>query len=328
MSTAQLDLSAFEAGRRPGSRVTLPAPLRRERRTGVVVVVGSVLAGLVGAALLAFGLQGWTRLTTMLVLGGVVAASTGAVNLLQVSRSAAARISRFAEDNGCGFDALKDSPGYTGSSFRVGTDQQRLMVVRGTIHGYQVEIGNLRYRIGHRRAPLIQSGYVAVRLPARLPHVVMTSRSVPGMRVAFHPRPEDRVELRSDSALRVYAREETAHVVRSMLTAQALEAFARLSRRYCVEIMGDTVFLHARWPVSTGSGRRWRSVLADVAEVCGLLDTSPVWSVAERRLRSASTSLPRLTTGLDEARLRKIVLLSFGALTVVVTLFAVSVQTW
>ena len=40
----------------------------------------------------------------------------------------------------------------------------------------------------------------------------MTSRSVLRLRVGFHPRPEDRLEPGPDTALRVYARAETAHV--------------------------------------------------------------------------------------------------------------------
>ncbi|MFD4991065.1 hypothetical protein ACFWH7_07750 [Cellulosimicrobium cellulans] len=328
MSAVQPDLGAFDAPARAVPRVTLPDPLRGERRTLLVATVVSVLAGLVGAALLGLGLQDSNRLTDFLVLAGVVAAPTSVLSLLQVSPAAASRISRFADDNGWRFAALVDSPGHTGSSFRVGTRQQRLLVVRGELHGHAVEIGNLRYRIGSRRAPFIPAGYVAVPLPARLPHVVMTSQRALRVRVAFHPRAEDRVALSTDGALRVYAREETAHVVRSMLTPDALQVFARLSRRYCIEIVDGSMFLHARSPLATGSGRRWASVLADVAEVCALLDASPIWSVLRHQPRRALQSLPRLQTGFDETRVRTITLLAFGALMAVVTLLVVWVWTW
>lgn len=328
LSTAPLDLSAFDSARRDLPRVALPDPLRRERSTRLVAVVGCVLAALVGVMLLVLGLQGWNRLTFLLVSAGVVGVPTGVVTLWQVSRSAAARISRFADDNGWTFDALKASPGHAGSTFRMGTRQERRMVVTGEVHGYPVELGNLRYYVTPYRALPVLPGYVAVRLPARLPHVVMTSRSVLRLRVGFHPRPEDRLELGPDTALRVYARAETAHVVRGMLTADALGVLTRLSHRYCIEIVGDAMFLHARWPVSTGSGRRWRRTFADVAALCDLLDASPVWSVLRRQPRRALSSLPRLRSGFDEARVRKLTLLSFGALMVVVTLVVVATWPW
>lgn len=319
------DLSAFDAASR-GPRVALPDELRVPRRTWLITFVLSLAAGLVGVALLVLGLQDWNRPTTLLVLAGVLSA-TIVPRLMRTSPATASRILRFADDNQLTFDALKDGPGYAGSAFTMGHSHRRLMVVKGWMHGHRVEIGNLSYRIASR-AHLVEPGYVAIRLPARLPHVVMTSMPALRMRLGIVPRAEDRIALDADGPLRVYTPHETTLAVQPMLTAQAVETLTRLSRRYCIEILDDVLYLHARRSLSTGSARRWRTTLADVAEVCDVLDASPIWQVMRTRPKRASASMPRLQSGVDETRVTRISLLVLAAIMVVVTVLVVWFHDW
>lgn len=322
-STVPLDLGAFDAPRRAIPPERLPDELRRPLRTWRIALVVSLVVGLVGVALLVLGLQDWNRLTSLLVAIGALAPC---MLLLPkpVGPTTAARIRRFAADNGFELDVLEDSPGYAGSAFTLGHSQRRLMVVRGSIRDHRVEVGNLSYRVGPRASPG-QPGYVAIRLPTRLPHVVMSSRPALLMRVGIVPRAEDRIDL-GGGRLRVSTPAETKDVVRTMLTPQAVGTLSRLSERYCIEILDGVLSLHSRRSLSTGSARRWRATIDAVAEVCDLLDASPIWSAMQRRPKRAP--MPRLRSGIDERRITRRLLLGFAALMIVVTVVVAWLHDW
>lgn len=295
----------------------------------LVLFVCCLVAGVIGVGLVVFEIQSWhDRLSFLLIGAGVVGAPSCVVFLKQASPAKASRISRFAGDNGFEFEALKDSAGYQGSNFKIGDAQRRLLVVTGKIDGHRVEFGNLSFRFEGRRSPWAVPGYVAIRLPERLPHIIVRSSRRSLSRVTYSPSAQDQVEVPGGDALRVYAPAGAEQAVGALFTTQVSELFSRLSHRYGIEIVGDVLFLYSRWPVSTGSGRTWGRILADVADVCELIGASRVWDLMRTRRRSYLKGLPEIRNDFDEARVKKITWWSFGAFMVITTVLVAWFHNW
>ena len=185
---AAFDLTAFEAPLdRAASReffameesgaASAEEHIMVRHRTFRIAAVVALVAIAAGLALWWWEVDiGEERLVPTLIGGGLLTLITSAVVLKRSGAPRAYQISQFAHANDFSFDRLMDSAGYEGMPFRYGREHRRWMVVSGVIGGRPVEFGNLAFvePTTMKNIPR-RCGYIAIRLPARLPQMVLNS---------------------------------------------------------------------------------------------------------------------------------------------------------
>ncbi|MGO1629867.1 MAG: hypothetical protein ACTH0V_00455 [Microbacteriaceae bacterium] len=262
------------------------------------------------------------RLPNTLIGGGVLTIIMFLWELRRSSAKWAYRIARFADANGFAFSHLEDSARYEGMLFTHGTGHHRWMAVNATLAGRRVEFGNLSYTETSGRSAFRRRGYVAMRLPGRLPRMVITKRENPyfPLTIPFYPHPHEAVDVGQGRAFRVYVPEGAEFIARELFTPETTRLFARLARRFSMEIIGDTLLLTRFRQVSTGNARQWRRQLGDMAELARAMNGSGVWSLMRRQPK-------RFLQGLPEIRLHFMsgspVLATFAMLGVILAISAV-----
>lgn len=214
-----------------------------------------------------------------LVGGGALSIVLFLVELRRSGVQRAYRIARFDDDNGFRFSQLKNSAGYSGMLFTHGVGYHRWMIVSGDFAGRSVEFGNLAYTEIHGRRNQCQLGYIAMRMPARLPKMVITKRENPifASTLVQYPHKSNRVDVGQGRAFRLYVPAGAESVAESLSTPETVALFSRLARRYSIEIVGDMIFLTRSRRVSRASARLWRRQLGDVTQLARALNASEVW---------------------------------------------------
>lgn len=266
--------------------------MARHRRLRVLVIVSFVVC-LVGIVLWSsLPEDGDDRLAFTLTFGGLLGAVTSFVELRRSSAPRAYQVARFASDNGFAFSYLQDSAGYEGMRFVNGEHHQRWLTVNGRVGGKPVEFGNLTFALNRTR----RLGYIAMRLPAHLPTMLITARSNPLLTLALpeYPARENLVDVGAGRRFRVYASAGAEHVVRALCTPEAVTALAALAKRYTIEIAGDVLFLYRRGDAVTARGRRWKEQIDDVEALARVLDSSQVWPLMRAQSSRFLRSLPAM----------------------------------
>lgn len=268
----------------------------RHRRYRIFAIVG-VVAFLIGLALhFCLPLDDDGRLERLLIGCGLLAIVICVFQLRRTGAMRAYQIARFAEANGFRFSHLKQSAGYEGMLFTTGWDHHRWMTVNGTIRGRPVEFGNLTFTQGGARHYTRMRGYIAIRLPARLPRMLITARSNPLFTTTIpdYPHRDDLVDVGQGRAFRLYAPEGAAVIARALCTADAVALFAGLANRYTIEITGDMLFLTRFREVSVGRARQWRQQLADVQALTRMIGVSDVWQAMRAQPKRFLAQLPEM----------------------------------
>lgn len=314
------DLSAFDGPvDRRASRAFFdsddPAVVRlgqrimgRHRRLRLFAIIG-VFAFLAGPAmywyLLSNGIhrQEFARPEAVLVVlefaltfGGLLSIVLYAIEPRRANGKHEYRIARFAEANGFAFSPLKESAGHDGMLFANGTGHQRWMIVRADLAGRPVEFGNLFSRYADRSGTRHRRGYIAMRLPAGLPRMIIVKRENPYLPLTIprYPHADDLVDVGQGRAFRLYAPAGAAFVARVLFTPDLVALFSGLAKRYTIEITGDTLFLTRLRPISTASARQWRRQLADVEALARSVGASSVWQVMRSQPKRFLPRLPEI----------------------------------
>lgn len=301
------DYSAFDGPRNNAAKVFFdgddPRLVRLEDllkgRLGiyrVAAIVGCVAIPLGFLLHLTLPEEEGDRLPNTLIGGGVLAIVMLLWELRRSSAKRAYRTARFADANGFAFSHLEDSAGYEGMLFTHGTGHHRWMAVNATFAGRRVEFGNLSYTETSGRSAFRRRGYVAMRLPARLPRMVITKRESPyfPLTVPLYPHPDEAVDVGQGRAFRVYAPDGAEFIARELFSPEMTDLFARLARRFSMEIIGNTLLLTRFRQVSPGNARQWRRQLGDMTELAAAMNGSGVWSLMRRQPNRFLQRLPEI----------------------------------
>lgn len=179
--------------------------------------------------------------------------------------------------------------GYAGVPFAYGVEHERFGILNYTVHEMPVEIGHLSSQVSARyRAPAGRKhAYVAVRLPGRLPHMILSfghlSR-VLGVRVApdqWHR--SQRVEVGFGRRARLFVADGGEQLARTLFTPESVQVFQRLGRSYDIEIKDQCLYLFASRSVAAGSERRWHEQRKLVEGLAASLSRSGVWEFVRRQ---------------------------------------------
>ncbi|MBP2435578.1 hypothetical protein [Microbacterium amylolyticum] len=170
------------------------------------------------------------------------------------------------------------------------------MIVNATLAGRRVEFGNLSYIETSGRSASRQRGYIAMRLPARLPRMVIIKRESPyfPLTIPFFPHSNAAVDVGQGRAFRLYVPDGAEFIARALFTPETTRLFARLAKRYSMEIVGDTILLTRFRPVSTGSTRQWRRQLGDMTDLAAAVNRSTVWQLMRRQPKRFVQRLPEI----------------------------------
>lgn len=179
--------------------------------------------------------------------------------------------------------------GYAGVPFAYGAEHERFGVLSYRSGGMQVEIGHLSSQVSARyRAPTgRRHAYVVVRLPQRLPHMILSFghlSTVLGVRVApeqWHR--SQRVDVGFGRRARLFVGKGGEQFARTLFTEELVRLFENVGRTYDIEIKDRNLYLFARRSVAAGSARRWAGQRALVDGFTASLSDSVVWDLLRRQ---------------------------------------------
>jgi hypothetical protein len=256
-----------------------------------------------GAFILMFSVSGSGMLTlgsmlpvliVLLIVGGVIAALIVA---RRRSRHRQYRLDRFARANGMAYLPRLNAPSLPGMIFGIGRDRSSGDLVRGE-HPRFVEFANYRYTTGSGKSRTTHAwGYVAIRLDAPLPHIVLDAlgnNSVFGSNLPVGFDRDQRLSLEGDfdRHFALYCPSGYEADALYLFTPDIMARFLDHVGELDVEIVDDWLFLYARRDLSTVDPATWAWLFSVVA---ALLDKLAQWG-RWRDERLAASTLPH---GLD-----------------------------
>lgn len=275
---------------------------------GVAIIVVDTVTGFDGAV--------WDG--SLAVVAGLTAGIAGVAAMRRMSPETAYRIARFAEANGLSFQRWKGGAGYAGMPFTYGHGHNRFLVLNGRRKGRPVELGNLSFLEGTGRYMWRRCGYIAIGLPHALPHMILDARhsqALLGLTLPHPPHQDHHVDVGAGRAFTLATVEGAEPIARALFTPDVVALFARLAKRFDMEIKGDRLFLYSRRDVSTGSVERWRETMSMVDDVAGSVSTWPVWPVV-RGMRGVTEYPP-----MRVSRMRKYLMPTILGIVLFVLLF-------
>lgn len=228
------------------------------------------------------------------VVVGVVAVlaivTFNVVKPIQTDR-ARLRVSRFAAANGMTYLDRVDQPPMPGTLFTLGHSRVARMVVRRRQPRF-VEFGNHSYTTGkagelheHR------SGYVAIRLDSRLPHMVLdaVANDTFGSSLSQSFAKDQRLSLEGDfdRHFRLYCLAGYEADALYLFTPDIMARFIDHAAHFDVEIVGEWMFLYSRDDLATTDPATWARLFDTVEAVTARLDQWTRWS-DDRRPRRLS----------------------------------------
>jgi hypothetical protein len=191
------------------------------------------------------------------------------------------RLDRFARANAMSFEPQRRDPGLPGMIFQVGTDRVATDLVRGE-RPRLVEFGNYRFTTGSgKNRSTHRWGYVAVRLDAPLPHIVLDATNNNGLfGMSNLPATFDRDQRLSlegdfDEYFALHAPVGYESDALYLFTPDIMARFVDHAAAVDVEIVDDWLFLYTRREVSTLDPATWAWLFSVVG---ALLDKLARWA--------------------------------------------------
>ncbi|MGW9350696.1 hypothetical protein [Nocardiopsis flavescens] len=269
--------------------------------------------------------------TSGALIGVAVVASVVCVlavwNVVNFSPTAVARLEDASTRGGGRFTLWKEGTGgHTGVPFAYGAEHQRFGVLDHVVHGLPVEIGHLASQVSARHtAPTgRRHAYVVVRLPQRLPHMIVSfghlSR-VLGVRVVpdqWHR--SQRVDVGGGRRFRLFVGDGGEQLARSFLSPDVVRCFQRVGRHYDIEIEGRDLYLFGSRSAAAGTGRRWNAQRELIEDLAATVSGSGVWEIVRRRRAGRGGGRAALRADVGRA-----VALVFGAAAVIVAVLSLVV---
>ncbi|WP_221584754.1 DUF3137 domain-containing protein [Microbacterium sp. G2-8] len=245
------------------------------------VAIGSVFV-LVGLGAIASGIiarsPAWFAGLPFLLVGGVFVV-LAIVHQVAGGATTAYRLDRFAQANNMTFHPGYSAPKLPGMLFGVGRGRRSNDLVRGDEPRF-VEFGNYRYKTGSGKSEKTHTwGYIAVRLDAPLPHIVLDAEGNNGLFGSNLPigfRKDQRLELEGDfhKHFSLYCPEGYEADALYLFTPDIMARFMDSSAQLDVEIVDDWLFFYTGKDVSTLDPRRWAWLFSVVG---AMLDKMAQW---------------------------------------------------
>lgn len=214
--------------------------------------------------------------------------------IVDFSPAKVARLEALAPHVGGRFSPWKGGAGgYAGSPFAYTIDHERFGILNFTALGMQIEIGQLSSRLSPRSPESVRRrhGYVAIRLPERLPHMFVDFghlASVLGVRVMPRSwRGSQRVDVGDGRRFRLFVADGGEHLAQSLFSPEMVRLFQRVGRYYDIEVKGRYLYLCPSRPVVAGSDRRWQTQRALIEDVTAMVAGSMVWDLVRRQSRGS-----------------------------------------
>ncbi|WP_127473595.1 hypothetical protein [Microbacterium sulfonylureivorans] len=234
-------------------------------------------------------------LAPLLIVGVVVAVV--AVAFVAGTRASAQRmyrLDRFARANGMSYEPRLDSPGLPGMIFGVGDARQSTDLVRGDRPRF-VEFANYRYTTGSGKNRTTHTwGYVAVRLDAPLPHIVLDATGNNGLFGSNLPATFDKdqrlgLEGDFDRYFSLSCPEGYEPDALYLFTPDIMARFIDNAAALDVEIVDDWLFLYSKRDFSTLDPATWAWLFSVVG---ALLDKFAQWARwRDDRLRAQAAAM-------------------------------------
>jgi len=228
-----------------------------------------------------------------LVICGTIAAAIVVLVSGGGRRTMQYRLDRFAAANGMHFHPGYDDPQLPGMLFDVGRQRRSAMLVRGDVPRF-VEFGNYQYTIGSGKNQTTHNwGYIAVRLDAPLPNIVLDAEGNNGLLSSNLPvRLDERQRLRLEGDFNehfsLYCPQGYEADALYLFTPDIMQRFMNRAAQLDVEIVDDWLLFYSASPLSTLDPARWAWQFSVVG---AMLDKIARWSRwRDERLRIASTS--------------------------------------
>ena len=255
--------------------------------------VAALISGpvvLVSLAVNLFVLEDKSGLLFVVTVASALVCVLALWNVVNYSPMAMDRLKHFAPLVEGRFSSWKaGAGGYAGVPFAHGAEHERFGVLNYISAGLQVEIGHLASQVSAQfRAPTgRRHAYAAVRLPERLPHMILSFghlSTVLGVRMApeqWHR--SQRVDVGFGRRARLFVGNGGEQLARTFFTPEMVQLFEGVGRTYDIEIRGRTLYLFASRSVAAGSARRWRGQQALLEGLVASLSGSVVWENIRRQ---------------------------------------------
>lgn len=253
----------------------------------VLLVFGSVSAMIIPVALSALSEGGDAAgglvfaILPLLVVG--IIAAVAITLFVRGARSGDERMYRldgFARANGMGYLPRLEDPPLPGMIFSLGSSRHAVDLVRGDRPRF-VEFANYRYTTGSgKNRQTHHWGYVAVKLDAPLPHIVLdatSNDSLFGSNLPLTFGKDQRLSLEGDfdRHFALYCPADYERDALYLFTPDIMARFIDNAAALDVEIVDDWLFLYARRDFSTLDPQTWAWLFSAVG---ALLDKFAQWS--------------------------------------------------
>jgi len=246
-------------------------------------------------------------------------------NIVNFRPGAITRLEALAPEIGGQFSLWKaGTGGYAGALFAYGIEHQRFGVLNYAVRGMPVEIGHLSSEVSDRfKAPTgRRHAYVVIRLPERLPHMILSFGRVSGI-AGVRVMPDgwhrsQRLDVGFGRRVRLYVADGGEQLARSFFSPEMVQLFRGVGRFYDVEIKDRNLYLFSGRSVAAGPASRWHAQRALVDGVPAQVTDSDVWELVRRQSRGRGPAYGELRA--DTARAIAIVF-SVAAVAVVVLSF-------
>ena len=288
----------------PGAARAFVQELRRTGRLQSSSFTGVLAVVVIGVVAVIFGSVGLTMLTAvfsalgggaqggggvalifavlpLLVIGAVVAlVITFAVRATRSAGERMYRLDGFARANAMQYVPRLDAPGLPGMIFSIGNARESSDLVRGDRPRF-VEFANYRYTTGSgKNRQTHQWGYVAVKLDAPLPHIVLDATSNNSLFGSNLPLAFDRDQRLSlegdfDQHFALYCPAGYERDALYLFTPDIMARFIDNAAALDVEIVDDWLFLYAKRDFSTIDPQTWAWLFSAVG---ALLDKFAQWA--------------------------------------------------
>lgn len=265
----------------------------------LLVTVGSLVAFTVGALIdsssSGVGVVVVMLLMPLIVLGGAGATVFWWVRNFRRSGERPYRLDRFAQANGMSYLPGMVSPGLPGMIFGLGTQRSSSDLVRGDRPRF-VEFGNYSYVTGSGKSRRTHEwGYVAVRLDAPLPNIVLDAtgnNSIFGTNLPASFDKSQRLGLEGDfdRYFSLYCPAGYERDALYLFTPDIMARFVDNAAALDVEIVDDWLFLYGKRRFSTTDPATWAWLFSAVAALLDKLDQWGRWR--DDRLAEAASALP------------------------------------
>jgi hypothetical protein len=197
--------------------------------------------------------------------------------------------------------------GYEATPFAYGADHQRFALLSYSVGAVPVEIGHLASQVSERHSAPTgrRHAYVALRLPERLPHAILSFghlSKVLGIRVVPNQWHRSQlVDVGLGRRARLYVADGGERTAREFFTPAIVALLGRVGRTYDVEIKDRILYLIASRSVAAGSVRRWSQQRDLVERLARALSDDGLWAPIRHQARGSGPSFGALRADVRRA---------------------------